>query len=216
MKKFFTKENILGVVQSIVATFLLAIFTPIIDIGKSVASKGWIALSDYFFYSCAHITDGQFLSYFAFCAFLWIMLWAIRHPISAFSSLNDKKTLSNSSNPNVKEPQKSSEDIPEIVKLAIELKESQKKLKVLEIETKIFAIIAIIVDILFLCNIVIFQFIPTIYKDEFDRRITQITPYVEEEEIDLLKSDWVSMTTKSDYDLIDDAIKRIVTENGLS
>ena len=56
---------------------------------------------------------------------------------------------------------------------------------------------------------------PTIFKESFDRRIIQITPYVESGKIDLLKSNWACMETKDDYMVIAEEMHSILIENGL-
>ena len=38
--------------------------------------------------------------------------------------------------------------------------------------------------------------------NKFERDVTKITPYVEEHEIQKIKSDWVCMRNKSDYEKI--------------
>lgn len=61
MKKTFTKENRAGVIQSLVASILfLVILEPLIRLIKGIATKGILALVDYFYYSCSQINGTIF------------------------------------------------------------------------------------------------------------------------------------------------------------
>ena len=77
------------------------------------------------------------------------------------------------------------------------------------------AIAVIIMVVLGVGYLLIFEILPLNLRTTFDRQIIQITPYVEKMEIDMLRSKWVSMRTKSDYDEINEEIKKIMEENDL-
>ena len=52
-------------------------------------------------------------------------------------------------------------------------------------------------------------------SNKFEQDIIKVTPYVEEKDIEKLKSDWVCMRSKSDYDVLYEYIDKIKTENKL-
>lgn len=56
---------------------------------------------------------------------------------------------------------------------------------------------------------------PASMWQEFENRIIQISPYIEESEVVLMRSKWVSMRTKEDFDEIDGYIHRIREEHNL-
>lgn len=64
--------------------------------------------------------------------------------------------------------------------------------------------------LLLICFItIVFLGIPMRLRDNFDQDIVKITPYVEENVITQLKSDWVCMRSKSDYDAICEIISDV-------
>lgn len=95
-------------------------------------------------------------------------------------------------------------------------KNSSKTQKTQDIIQKIPDIIFVVMCIFLTLDTVVFKYIPVLQRDDFDRWIIQITPYVEAKEIDLLKSNWASMQTESDYRLIYNEIYNILEENNLS
>ena len=56
---------------------------------------------------------------------------------------------------------------------------------------------------------------PMSLYNKFEQDIVKITPYIDETEILKLKSDWVCMRSKSDYDRIYDVIDAVIQENAL-
>lgn len=57
--------------------------------------------------------------------------------------------------------------------------------------------------------------IPAFMFEMFDRNITIITPYVDEHDIDILRSKWASMRTKADFDEINTYIMQVREENNI-
>ena len=76
--------------------------------------------------------------------------------------------------------------------------------------------IFLIVDCTLLITALIYMFVFPLYlSDTFERHIIMITPYTTSSQIDMLKSDWVRMKTKADFEAIDEQVMRIVEEYGL-
>ena len=63
--------------------------------------------------------------------------------------------------------------------------------------------------------IIFFVTTPMELSNKFEQDIIKVTPYVEEKDIEQLKSDWVCMRSKSDYDVLYEYIDKIKTENKL-
>ncbi|MBQ4544709.1 MAG: hypothetical protein II996_03970 [Oscillospiraceae bacterium] len=85
--------------------------------------------------------------------------------------------------------------------------------------TKLFSYICnICIVILLLCflSLLFFNIAPCIHKVAFDQAIVKITPYIEKNEVDMLKSDWTRMKTKADYKEIDNFIDSIIEKNNLN
>lgn len=211
----FLKENRLGVMQSLIASVLfLLIIEPLIHIVRDMLSKGLAALVDYFYYSCSRADGIIFLSTIAMYVVIYFILQTIFEMCKNIFSEDHK----------VKEPSKESKSQPQentvdrinqIVKLSIDLEKSIKREKRLDLTLKGMSIICIIIYVLFFLNIMIYQCFPVAVKASFDRCITQITPYVKDEKIEILRSDWVCMETKEDYDAIVEEINRIQEEHNL-
>lgn len=214
MKKFFTKDNLRGVAQSLVASIIfLILLEPAIKIGKNFG-KGIInSFIDYFYYSCARVTGIGFLSYLAFLAFVWYVLYMLQQLFSMASSLPKKKKATNTQNADVNTSSKSPEK--ELVETILKNEKIKKQDSRLEKALRITSRICIFFWILFLCYVFIYQLWPATVNGTFNRRIVQITPYIEASEIDILKSEWVSMESKDDYDQIKVKIDNILSENDL-
>ena len=208
MKKLFSKEGIGSVFQSLVASLIVIyLIQPTIEIGKNLG-KGIIkSFFDYFFYSCARASGIDFVNYIAFNAILWFAFYMIDHFLSTGFPRTEKKkfTKDNEGKNNDVNPQNSRKHP----------KDPKSEIERLERMLKIISTIATIVWVLFLCNIIIFQYAPVVVKNTFDRRVVQVTPYIEAEEVDLLKSEWVSMESREDYVLISKKIDDILAKNNL-
>lgn len=97
------------------------------------------------------------------------------------------------------------EDREKKEKLSLELKSSARKIKITLI---------VMSSILFVATH-IFYVIPGMYFSVFDRSMTIIRPYIDENEYNSLKSKWFLMKSKSDYDSIDQRILEIRKRNNL-
>lgn len=190
MSKFFSKENFHVIVLSLISSVIfLLVLEPLIHIGKDLASNGLRAFIDYFFYSCGHMSADIFLTYSA-CVFILLLIW-VSFCLVFLIDFNFVKKASDKT------------------------KTMQKKTNLLDCMSKMLNVIFVIVSTFLFLNTIMFNFIPILWKANFERRIVQITPYVEAEKINLLKSNWVSMETENDYDLIYKEIYQILDENNL-
>ena len=214
MRKFL-KEYRPGVLQSIIASVLfLLIIEPLIHIVRGVVSKGMVALVDYFFYCCGHADGIIFLSTIAMYAVTFFVLNTIGDMCKIlFSEIHKEKEPKKELKTQTQEEPVDS--INQIVKKSIELEKSKRLEKRLDFVVKGMSIACIILCVLFFLNILIYQCFPVAFKVSFERRITQIIPYVEDEKIEILQSDWVCMETMEDYDALIEEIDCIREEHNL-
>lgn len=63
--------------------------------------------------------------------------------------------------------------------------------------------------------VVFFVTMPMNLQNKFEQDLVKIAPYVEEDEITQLKSDWVCMRSKPEYDVIYTTIDKIKEEYSL-
>ncbi len=75
--------------------------------------------------------------------------------------------------------------------------------------------VCVILLIISFINMVAFTVVPCVNRIVFEESTIKITPYVEQSEIDTLKSDWTRMKTKEDYQKIDDFIDDVIEKNNL-
>lgn len=61
-----------------------------------------------------------------------------------------------------------------------------------------------------------YEIVPAAMWTGFEQSVTQIAPYIEEHDEELLRSKWVSMDSQEDYYEISKYIKQIKAENDLS
>lgn len=215
MKGSSSKKHIGGIGQSLIASILfLLIFEPIIQIGKDFTSKGLIALVDYFYYSCGHASGIAFLStlsVYALTVFICHEIISIIKTVkAAFPKGKERKKPHTDSRESNSENKSDS-----IVVLSREIEKLERKTKTLDRIMIGLVIVSIMCYMLFFLNAVVYQCLPVLVKESFNRSITQITPYVESEQIDLLKSNWANMKSKDDYEVIQEEIDCILIENSL-
>ncbi len=212
MKRLIKKDSLNAIWFSIVAGILLSqVFEPIIKIGKNLGDGLIVALVDYFYFSCGQANSTSFVNYIACFLFLFVVFPVVKDAITLILNFRKKEDIATSSSTEVVS-EESPKTLDDLIETGIKLKAKNKR-KMLYY--KIVLVICAIILILTVCNVTIYKYGPTIVKESFDRRITQITPYTENEKIALLKSDWVSMKSKSDYDKIVEEINSILEENNL-
>ena len=73
----------------------------------------------------------------------------------------------------------------------------------------------IIILLLSFLTALVFDWMPCLQKEKFNDKVILITPYVENHEVEKLRSDWLRMKTKSDYDEIIEYIAGVIEENHL-
>ncbi len=212
MKRLIKKDSLNAIWFSIVAGILLSqVFEPIIKIGKNLGDGLIVALVDYFYYSCGQASSTSFVNYIACFVFLFVLCPVVKNTIAIILDFRKKEDIATSSSTEVVS-EESPKTLDDIIETGIKLKAKNKR-KMLYL--KIVLVICAIILILTVCDVTIYKYGSTIVKESFDRKITQITPYTENEKIALLKSDWVSMKSKSDYDKIEERINSILEENNL-
>ena len=77
------------------------------------------------------------------------------------------------------------------------------------------AVLIIIITAFMYLFIIFFITTPMSLSNEFEQDIVKIAPYVEENDVKQLKSDWACMRSKADYDELYKYIDKIKTENNL-
>lgn len=219
MKKWLAKENINAIKVSLVACVIFAVLVePVMQVGKNLGKGIVAALIDYFFYSCSCASGISFISTMViYATFIFVYLSVRKLVQIAYPSNEKEASAKNPENPKemATEGQEIGQLVDKLAKTAVRIDKLERKIKKQAYALKITSIVTSFAWIILLFDLAVYQYAPTLMKESFDRRITQIIPYVESQKIDLLKSDWVSMDSKEDYDKIVAEIESILAENNL-
>lgn len=219
-----SSENRNGIKQSLIASVIFVILLePIIKIGKNWGKGVVLALVDFFYYSCSHTNWEGVVGYCVLLAFTFYILKSIGDSIpGAFPSKNQESKSVDSQGPvdskgsvDKADSNALEENLASIATEINKLQQRKKKLERLDKLYKWLSRINIIIQTLFFCYVLIFQFAAAAMNESFDRRITQIAPYTDSQNIEIIKSHWVQMETKSDYEEIVQEINEIRNENNL-
>lgn len=213
MKKFFAKENITAIKVSLIACVIFAVLIePIMEIGRNLGKGLIVALVDYFYYSCGRVDNVYFISYLLFLVFLMYMIKNLNDIVKLYRNIfvcNEKSSDAE----DAATTEQHSLDVK--MEAVIKIEKEKRKLKRQKRAIKILAWFAILCQIMVLCYITVYMYMPAVKNRLFERAIVQITPYTEREKIELLQSKWVSMETEADYSLIVNEINHIQEENSL-
>lgn len=213
--KLLKNKNWPGVKQSLIASVLfLIILDPLINLIKDVAAKGLVALVDYFFYSCGHFGSATFLCTIAILVFSTMVAQETKEVADSY------KTVVSSNEKMEKVDKKSTHQSADnaadsFAEKTISEYKLKQKLKLLMFVFKGLYVFLTTMYILIFLFVTVYQCFPAVINETFDKTITQITPYVKEEKIEMMRSDWVSMKTKDDFDAINEELLRIREEHDL-
>lgn len=173
------------------------IFEPCSEIIKNAGNGIFSSCIDYFYVSCANSSGTKVILGFVHSLYIFIIFYFI---INISNLLFNSQKREKESTNNV--------DNASASNTKIVVKNNGKK-------SKRLLWFLVIYFVIFLITNTAYEYLPVIYRENFNKDIIQITPYVEEKEIDVLFSKWVSMETKSDYDAIYARISEIKQENNL-
>jgi len=229
VKKIFSKDNMTNLIISIIGSVIfIQIVTPAMQIIKNMGSGIITALVDYYYFSCGQASSTEFVSTVAYIILVMVICLSMSLLGTIASPPDTKKTnqarkdctqkSTNEDNLN-KTPDELKEDILTIEnKIAHLLKKAEeieaKKIKSQKRQALVARILLILIAFC-LVMIIVYEYLPLNRKENFDRRIIQITPYVDTAEIAHFNADWVSMKTKDDYLSLQDRLQSIMEANGI-
>ena len=190
-----SKERIRKIIYFILAGLASPlIFEPIGSIIGDIRDGFLTACIDHFYYKCGHQSSTEILLTFTYTILLCIVaVPLLTNIVVLVEELHTSKKVSES------EPLISSN----------KKEHPPKKLN------KLIKIIMVVYFAISLVSITVYGYAPCLFREKFDRESTKIVPYADDDQIDMLRSKWVSMETKSDYDAIWEKIVDIKQENAL-
>jgi len=215
MKKLFKGINVPGtIIITIFCAILINIFKqPVNDVLQNFSGNLFTFFIDLFYRFAATTSSGSFIAFSVYLSFfaitfkflcdLFVDLLSFRKQYNSMTSYDLKRANENLLL-NEKEISHINSDISKV-------KEYNKNTKRLNFFTIILIILLIILSFVF----IIYEYMPVRLKNTFDNNIIKITPYVETHDIEMLKSDWVRMTSREDYINIKEQIDTIIEKNNL-
>lgn len=225
MKKWIGQhknEIIVAIISTFITTVFFSILNWVKDVGPSAGNSLFMGIRNYVFYQTAHQTS-YFLIFFilmSLCCFYFV--YQFSNLIGAMRAVRTTLKLEEA-NSILAELEKSNED--DHVKRKERIEELKSKLESLH-NTKGITTQTLKKDkwtlrisalfMVFYVVYIIFSFIiPALIHQTFEMAVTEIAPYVEEYDVKMLRSKWVSMRTYDDYLEISNYIKEVKEENGL-
>lgn len=205
MKKYLTKEGIFnGIIASILFTFLLQ---PIISL--LIAQKGLLinGLTSFIILNCTKATYTTLMDSFVICIFSVVLGIGIDILLSVLTDYikKHKRTYSKS----IDKPEEKAQ------KVGDKLLEIDKNIAKLEKKIALLKIWCAIILIMWVCMVFGVYILPSSMYNRVIISIERITPYVQEERIDQMKSDWRLMKNWDDYKNLTNEISQIEEENNL-
>lgn len=206
MRDFFLKhktEIFIGVITSIIATFLLSLIVPFLQFLTNAGNsflKTWI---DYVFISAARITSytAAELILAATCAMLISpCLFLIMFCLWKQKRTKEKTNKTSSQIEGTKYNENN-----------IKLKQSQKEIRAVWKMMTVCAVLSVL-GLIILASCYLF---PVALCDAFEQNAVVIRPYISDQQYYQLYSDWARMKTKENYDDIDAFITKVKLENHL-
>jgi len=221
MKELYIKhkrEIWVGVVVSLITAAIIKLGDWFITVLPTIGTSVFETLSNVLYSLAATYTDNTILKIILLSGFSFLVGSSIKTVTDGFKIYKSALRLEKNS-------KKFSEDkLKEINEQAvIELgykDESNKPETISELVQKgkkvgKSAIQLVIMTVFLYLFIIFFVTTPMELSNKFEQDIIKVTPYVEEKDIEQLKSDWVCMRSKSDYDVLYEYIDKIKTENKL-
>jgi len=221
MKELYIKhkrEIWVGVVVSLITAAIIKLGDWFITVLPTIGTSVFETLSNVLYSLAATYTDNTILKIILLSGFSFLVGSSIKTVTDGFKIYKSALRLEKNS-------KKFSEDkLKEINEQAvIELgykDESNKPETIAELVQKgkkvgKSAIQLVIMTVFLYLFIIFFVTTPMELSNKFEQDIIKVTPYVEEKDIEQLKSDWVCMRSKSDYDVLYEYIDKIKTENKL-
>lgn len=208
------KEILIGVIVSIITAGIMKGFEWIAEIAPTAGNSVWRFFSNTFYTSAAKMTETSLIT-FLFSALIGIGIVYVYILLSKAldttkkAITNAEELLDDINNPKPKVHTESKEITEDELKIEVEgiIKDAKRGRKT--------TIIGVIFFVLYFGCILVFDYLPHGLWTDYQRDLLKIAPYIEQQELDQIKSDWVCMQTKEDYEEIYKQIDEIKNEHSL-
>lgn len=197
---------LVGVVVSILTTWIIKGIDWIKDIAPIAGNSVFNTSLGFFYRNLANMSDSSLLSLLLYVALAFYIVFLMNTVLNGFSTSNEKIQIGKEIKSAVESAEKG--EVIEKDKKKLEKKTLSKIKEEAAKEIKDgrrmrgIAIASFIFVVLYLSFIVIAYIAPNLLWESYKRDVTKIKPYVEQQEIEQIESDWVCMKNKEDYDAI--------------
>ena len=205
MKRLF--EGIRGqiILGILVALIFNIFFQPVVDVARNFSGNIFTFFVDLFFRFAAINSGNRFINFIALglmTGYIFYIISNIKFRIKDLDENNNKiKNFIDNKDKDNESEELTSEEVNHI---QVELKKIKKL-------SNIFVILSLV---LFLFTVA-YMYFPILFKEDFDMSILKITPYTDAQTVNMLKSDWVRMKSKKDFDGIKTRIDTIIQDHKL-
>lgn len=216
--KKYKREVCVGIVVSLITTVIWKCGDWLIAIAPAAGTSIFGALTNMLYFLAATYTDNFVLRLFIFCV-LGVLTGTIIQPVkdgikiyksalalekrskvSSTETQNDKAEI-DMREVKAREKREASSRIPQLIKDGKQVGKSTILLIISVVFTYVFVVFCLLT--------------PMRLHNEFEQDLLKIAPYIEESEITRLKSDWVYMRSKSEYDAIYTTIDEVKADHSL-
>lgn len=199
--KKYAREILLSVIVSVITAGIIKGFEWVTEIAPSAGNSVWRFFSNSFYSSAAKMTNTSLIT-ILFAALLGLAMGYVYMFLSKAIGATKKAIvtaediLDGISNPKTKAPEKS--NVITVEEIKDEAKDIIKDAK----KGRRTTIIGIIFFVLYFGRILVFDYAPHGLWTDYQRDLLMIAPYIEQQELDQIKSDWVCMQCREDYEEI--------------
>lgn len=211
----YASQLLVGIICTIITTAFNNIYAAIKEIGPSTGVSLFRFFSNYFFTTLSKTTETSILSVLfsvlvgiSIACVIDILVKGVTLSKRLLKDGNDIITLINEDKEKIKVSEKEKITLEEIKNETKDIIKQGKKIRILTILFGVFFAF-------YFVNVIVFTMLPNVMFREYQRDIIKISPYAEQQELDIIKSDWVCMQSKDDYDDIYKRIDKVKKEHKL-
>ena len=215
----YSKELLVGVIVSVLTTWIIKGFDWLKEIAPTAGNSVFNAFLSFFYSNLASMSDSSLISLLLYFALAFYIVFLLNTVLNGFSTSKEKIQIGKEIKSIVESAEKgelSKEDKMKSKKKTLSNIKDEAEAEIKEgKKVKVYAVAGLIFVIFYLSFIITTYFAPNIIWETYKRDIVKIKPYVEQEQIEQIESDWVCMKTKEDYDAIYKFIDDVKEKNDL-
>lgn len=210
----YSKEILISVIVSLITAGIIKGIDWLKEFAPTAGNSLWSSLSRYFFTSVAKTTDTTLITLLFSLLIGATIAYTMGLVFEGFrmsrkSIKESERIIKEVSETSVRENKPVREDIKkEIVNEAEKTIKDGKKIRKLLIAMVAFFVV-------YFASMITFDIIPHAMWNDYQRDLIKIAPYIDQHDLDVIKSDWICMQSKEDYDKIYERINQMKEKHNL-